>query len=102
MRAGRESRARLRRLEKRLRELHDAYYEDASNESAVILQYLRVLAEARGVERLRHSEPPRGPRIHLGAGDHRIEGWTNVDLLGSPAVDVLADCGHTLPFRDAS
>jgi predicted SAM-dependent methyltransferase len=102
LRAGRESRARLRRLEKRLRELHDAYYADASNEAAVILQYLRVLAEARGVERLRHTDPARGPSLHLGAGEHRIEGWTNVDFLGSPAVDVRADCAAPLPFRDAS
>jgi predicted SAM-dependent methyltransferase len=102
LRAGRESRARLRRLEKRLRELHDAYYADAQNEAAVILQYLRVLAEARGVERLRHSEPERGPRLHLGAGDHRIDGWTNVDLLGSASVDVRADCGAPLPFPDSS
>jgi predicted SAM-dependent methyltransferase len=102
MRAGRESRARLRRLEKRLRELHDAYYADASNEAAVIPQYLRVLAEARGVERLRHPEPPRGPRVHLGAGDHRLEGWTNVDVLASPAVDVRADCARPLPFRDGA
>ena len=102
MRAGRESRARLRRLEKRLRELHDTYYAAASNEDAVILRYLRVLAEARGVERLLHPEPARGPRLHLGAGDHRIEGWTNVDALGSPAVDVRADCATPLPFRDAS
>jgi predicted SAM-dependent methyltransferase len=100
MRVGRESRARLRRLEKRLRELHDEYYADASNETAVIQQYLRVLAEARGVERLRHSEAARGPRLHLGAGDHRLEGWFNVDLVRSSAVDVLANGASALPFRD--
>ncbi|HEY2797839.1 MAG TPA: methyltransferase domain-containing protein [Thermoanaerobaculia bacterium] len=102
MRSGRESRARLRRLEKRLRELHDAYYTDASNEAAVIQQYLRVLAEARGVERMRHPEPARGPRLHLGAGDHRLEGWLNADLLGSSAVDLRADCAGPLPFRDGA
>src|SRR5262245_38575391 len=100
MKVGRESRARLRRLEKRLRELHDEYYADASSEAAVVLQYLRVLAEARGVERLRHPASPRGPRLHLGAGDHRLEGWINVDRLGSAAVDVRADCASPLPFRD--
>ena len=97
MRVGRESRARLRRLERRLRELQDAYYDGDSSPQSAAVEYLRVLAEARSMAGA--PESPAFPRLHLGCGDHRLEGWHNADWVHAPAVDVRIDCSGALPFR---
>ena len=39
------------------------------------------------------------PRLHVGAGRMRLEGWTNVDLQALPGVDVVADVTRGLRFR---
>jgi hypothetical protein len=39
------------------------------------------------------------PRLHVGCGRERLEGWTNVDLQDLPGVDVVADVSRELPFR---
>ena len=86
----------LARLDRRLRSLQDAYYDAAGKDEEIIREYLRTLAEARRLDGQRSAETAAGaaPRIHLGCGDHRLEGWLNVDL--------LADAARGLPFRDAS
>ena len=99
MKAGRESRARLRRLEKRLRELQDAYYDGDSKPESTSVQYLQVLAEARSLAREGEPESPALLKLHLGCGAHRLDGWHNVDLVIAPAVDVRIDCSGELPFR---
>jgi predicted SAM-dependent methyltransferase len=38
-------------------------------------------------------------RLHLGSGDHVIEGWANIDAFGLPGV-VAWDLTKTLPIKD--
>ncbi|HEU4520490.1 MAG TPA: methyltransferase domain-containing protein [Thermoanaerobaculia bacterium] len=87
------------KLLRRLRRLHDRYYEAPSTEIATVAAYLETLAELRDIETPRR---PRGPRIHLGCGEHRIRGWINADLAFTGAQDLLADLGQALPFRNES
>lgn len=37
-------------------------------------------------------------RLHVGAGDKRLEGWVNIDLKRLPGVDVVADVTRGLEF----
>ena len=48
------------------------------------------------------SAPPAapGPRLHVGCGRERLEGWVNIDLADLPGVDVVADVTEGLDFRD--
>lgn len=55
--------------------------------------------EARRRARSWSSRP--GLRLHLGSGGNNLEGWINVDLVGSRA-DVVWDLRRPLPFPDAS
>jgi predicted SAM-dependent methyltransferase len=68
----------------------------------VILEYLSTLARARALWLSRVPLPLGAPRLHLGCGDHRIEGWVNADVASSAAVDVLADGARGLPFGDGA
>lgn len=46
-----------------------------------------------------------GIRLHLGCGLSPLEGWTNLDSIPNPGVDVVCDLdapGLTLPFGDSS
>jgi predicted SAM-dependent methyltransferase len=95
----------LARLDRRLRSLQDAYYDAAGKDEEIIREYLRTLAEARRLDGRRSAETAAGapaPRVHLGCGDHSLEGWLNVDFLRASAADLLADAARGLPFRDAS
>src|SRR5207245_2411997 len=95
----------LNRLDRRLRSLQDAYYDAAGKDEGVIREYLQTLAKARRLESQRSPESAASaaaPRIHLGCGDHHLEGWCNVDVLRAPAVDLLADAARGLPIRDSS
>lgn len=42
--------------------------------------------------------PDQAPRLHVGAGNRRLPGWINVDLLPLPGVDVVADVTEGLRF----
>ena len=42
----------------------------------------------------------RGPRLHLGCGDHRLEDWVNVDVAKTFAAGLIADGSRCLPFPD--
>lgn len=90
----------LRDAERRLRELQSEYYGAPRKNDAVILEYLRVLAEARRLSADTAPAPLQSPRVHLACGDHRLEGWINVDLAPSGAVDAVVDCTGDLPFAD--
>lgn len=46
------------------------------------------------------SPAPR-PRLHVGAGRERLEGWVNIDIQKLPGVDVVADVTQGLQFSDA-
>lgn len=85
-------------LRRRLRELHDRYYDAPETEIATVAAYLETLAELRRLE----PSSSRRPRVHLGCGEHRIEGWINVDVVPTGAQDALADLRRPLPFRDDS
>ena len=92
-------------LERRLRELQRDYYEPASGKTrddAVILDYLATLARARAVWAGEVGRPLRGPRLHLGCGDHRLEDWINADVAKTFAAGLLADAAKGLPFADGS
>lgn len=39
-------------------------------------------------------------RLHIGAGDKRLDGWVNVDLKRLPGVDVVADVTKGLRFKN--
>src|SRR5687767_11372858 len=82
------ARSARQKLMRRLRELHDRYYDAPSTEVATVAEYLQTLADLR-----QHESPayPRGPRLHVGSGEHRIGGWINADLTLSGAQDVLLD-----------
>jgi predicted SAM-dependent methyltransferase len=43
-------------------------------------------------------QPPT--KLHIGAGDKRLQGWINVDLLPLPGVDVVADVTEGLQFSN--
>ncbi len=40
------------------------------------------------------------PRLHVGCGRARLEGWVNIDAQDLPGVDVVADVTGGLDFRD--
>ncbi|HYX25847.1 MAG TPA: methyltransferase domain-containing protein, partial [Thermoanaerobaculia bacterium] len=40
-------------------------------------------------------------RLHIGSGNVRLPGWTNVDAQRLPGVDVVADVTRGLDFADA-
>ncbi|HEX4440170.1 MAG TPA: methyltransferase domain-containing protein [Thermoanaerobaculia bacterium] len=88
-----------RSLEKRLRALQRAYYENP-RDTSVPPEYLRTLSEMRRLSG--GGRTGTGPRLHLGCGGHRIEGWINVDLAPDGSTDALADCARALPFPDGS
>jgi len=41
-------------------------------------------------------------RINLGGGEERIEGFTNIDIVDLPTVDIIADISEGLPLPDNS
>lgn len=43
---------------------------------------------------------PHRPRLHVGCGRARLEGWINIDAQDLPGVDVVADVTEGLEFRD--
>lgn len=94
----------LWRLERRLRTLQDAYYAGEKKDEAVIVDYFRTLDAARKLY-LRVAASPDGRfrrRVHLGSGDHRIDGWINIDFDPAMAVDVAADLRRDMPLRGGS
>ena len=93
------ARSPKQKLRRRLRALHDRYYDAPSTEVATIAEYLTTLEELRSIET---SGKLGGPRLHLGCGEHRMEGWINTDFAMTGAQDVLLDVRRPLPFGDAS
>lgn len=45
--------------------------------------------------------PQLRPRLHIGSGKARLEGWVNVDIQPLPGVDVVADVTQGLLFKNA-
>ncbi|PYI51603.1 class I SAM-dependent methyltransferase [Paenibacillus flagellatus] len=45
---------------------------------------------------------PAGLRLHLGCGEHRMEGMVNCDCRRTSATDLVTDCATLTPFRDDS
>ncbi len=41
-------------------------------------------------------------RINLGGGEERIEGFTNIDIVDLPTVDIVADISKGIPLPDNS
>jgi len=62
------------------------------------VDYFRALEQARSLA----APKPNGRCLHLGCEDHRIEGWINVDIVPTGAVDLQADLARPLPFPDES
>ncbi|HSP15775.1 MAG TPA: methyltransferase domain-containing protein [Thermoanaerobaculia bacterium] len=92
----------LWRLERRLRQLQNAYYDGEKKDEVVILDYFRTLEAARTLY-LTTAASRRFPRrVHLGSGDHRISGWINIDLDPAMAVDIAADLRRSIPLRNGS
>jgi len=46
--------------------------------------------------------PLHAERVHVGSGAVLLQGWTNVDVLDKPGVDVVLDVRDGLPFAGAS
>lgn len=44
--------------------------------------------------------PPH--RLHLACGNVRKDGWINIDIVETPATDLVLDLAQDLPFPDAS
>ena len=51
-------------------------------------------------KRERRPEVPDHPRLHVGCGRERLEGWVNIDAAALPGVDVVADVTRGLEFHD--
>lgn len=90
---------RRRALARKLKALQTKYYTASAKDDAVILEYLATLGELRA---LSTQGQEKRTRVHLGCGDHRLEGWWNADLLPSASTDVLANFEQALPFRSGS
>lgn len=45
--------------------------------------------------------PQLRPRLHIGSGKARLEGWVNIDVQPLPGVDVVADVTQGLHFNNA-
>ncbi|NOZ78109.1 MAG: methyltransferase domain-containing protein [Acidobacteria bacterium] len=86
------------RIRRRLRALQKEYYQAPQKNDTLILQYFRELQRARSLV----TRGPSGPCLHLGCEDYHIEGWINVDIINSPAVDLQADLSQPLPFSSGS
>ena len=117
----------LWRLQRRLRDLQNAYYAGATTDPSIIADYFRTLEAARtlylnallppgeGGRRPDEGRPspgasrhplPKGDgyryRLHLGSGDHHLAGWINIDRDASTGVDVAADLTQEMPLRSDS
>lgn len=47
----------------------------------------------------RHSQAPvDGLALHLACGEHHVDGWVNIDLVGSRA-DIVWDLRKRLPVK---
>lgn len=93
-------RVALWRYRRRLRSLQARYYRgSASDAGATAMTYMNTLAGARSI--WMKGTTPRRARVHLGSGDHHLDGWINVDITRG-AADVLADLTTSLPFRTSS
>jgi predicted SAM-dependent methyltransferase len=49
----------------------------------------------------RFRSAPSRPRLHVGSGRARLEGWVNIDIQQIPGVDVVADVTQGLQFENA-
>ncbi|HEY0556533.1 MAG TPA: hypothetical protein VGG20_19925, partial [Thermoanaerobaculia bacterium] len=45
---------------------------------------------------------PPMPPLHIGSGNVRLPGWTNVDVQALPGVDVIADVSRGLGFAESA
>ena len=91
----------LWRLQRRLRKLQNAYYDADRKDDAVIVEYFRTLEAAR-THFLAACANEHRVGLHLGSGDHHLDGWINVDFSVSMDVEVVADLTKNMPFRSES
>ncbi|QDU92540.1 class I SAM-dependent methyltransferase [Lignipirellula cremea] len=56
----------------------------------------------RGKARRQLKGLPRPLKLHVGCGQVRFDGWVNVDVGASPAVDVIADLTEAVPLENES
>ncbi len=92
----------LRRQERRLRKLQNAYYDGEKKDEAVIVEYFRTLEATRRAWLASKGAESNGTRLHLGSGDHRLDGWINVDFDPAMPVDLAADLTREMPLRSGS
>jgi len=90
------------RRRRRLRKLQRDYYEATSKNDAVIVDYLRALAETRDEELASYDRSSKPRALHVGSGGHYLRGWTNTDFEFSGPVDLIMDATTVLPFRSSS
>ncbi|HEX7614581.1 MAG TPA: methyltransferase domain-containing protein [Thermoanaerobaculia bacterium] len=96
---------RLRRLEGTLRSIQREYYATSRDQVPELFpRYARALAEARALtfaaEQGRRPATGRETKLHLGCGDHHLEGWWNVDL--ERRGELQADLSRSIPVRSGS
>src|SRR5947209_6272865 len=79
--------------------LKDLRVSDAALRPRSAKQYARRghLVRRRTIER--YLADTDSPRLHVGAGEHRLDGWLNSDIV---AGDVYLDLARALPFPDAT
>lgn len=88
--------------DRRLRALQQKYYEANATDEATILEYMRLLADARREEltTLTWERPPVA--LHVGCGGHYLRGWLNSDVTFAPPIDIVFDATLSLPFGSSS
>ena len=92
---------RLSRLEKVLRSIQREYYASPRDRVPELFRrYAQALAEARALTLRRRPGAGRNTKLHLGCGDHHLEGWWNVDL--ERQGDLQADLSRSIPVRSGS
>src|SRR5689334_3994902 len=70
--------------------------------SEKILPFSAAASSSAALNIIGQGLKPSPVKLHIGCGDHRIEGFINCDLYETKATDRVFDCTGRWPFEDSS